>query len=61
MKGFRRFISTFLVTVMAVSLLSACGKPAENNTGSSAKQSAASSVKSSAAKSGSTATDNNDR
>ena len=57
MKGFRRFISTFLVTVMAVSLLSACGKPAENNTGSSTKQSAASSVKSSAVKSGSTATD----
>ena len=56
MKGFRRFISTFLVTVMAVSLLSACGKPADNN-GSATKQSAASSVKSSAAKSGSTATD----
>ena len=31
MKGLRRFISTFLVTVMAVSLLSACEKPAENN------------------------------
>ena len=60
MKGFRRFISTFLVTVMAVSLLSACGKPADNN-GSAKKQSAAASVKSSAAKSGSTATDNNDR
>ena len=57
MKGFRRFISTFLVTVMAVSLLSACGKPAENNSGSSTKQSAAASVKSSAVKSGSTATD----
>ena len=51
MKGFRRFISTFLVTVMAVSLLSACGKPAENNSGSSTKQSAAASVKSSAVKS----------
>ena len=57
MKGLRRFISTFLVTVMAVSLLSACEKPAENNSGSSTKQSTAASVKSSAAKSGSTATD----
>ena len=46
MKGFKRFISIFLVTVMAVSLLSACGKSADNN-GSATKQSATSSVKSS--------------
>ena len=57
MKGLRKFISAFLVTVMAVSILSACGKSegdSVKNT-SNTKQSNTADVKSQTPNSGSTA------